>query len=47
MSHADKESHILDLASAGDSMAAIKAARQLYSLDLTDAKKLVDELQGR
>ena len=47
MSHADKENHILALASAGNSMAAIKAARELYGLDLTDAKKLVDELQGR
>jgi len=47
MSQADKERHVRALASAGDSMAAIKAARERYGLDLAAAKKLVDELQGR
>lgn len=47
MSHEEKESHILALAAAGDNFAAIKAARELYGLDLTEAKTLVDELQGR
>lgn len=47
MSREEKESHILALAAAGDNFAAIKAARELYGLDLTEAKILVDELQGR
>jgi hypothetical protein len=47
MSREEKESHILALAAAGDNFAAIKAARELYGLDLTEAKTLVDELQGR
>jgi len=47
MSHDEKEDHILALASAGDTMAAVKAARELYGLDLTAAKQLVDDLQGR
>ena len=47
MSQADKERHIRALASAGDGMAAIKAARELYGLDLAAAKQLVDGLQGR
>ena len=47
MSQEEKENHVLALAAAGDSFAAIKAARELYGLDLTEAKKLVEELQGR
>jgi len=47
MSHEEKESHIVALAAAGDSMAAVKAARELFDLDLTDAKNLVYTLQGR
>lgn len=47
MSRAEQEDHVLALAAAGDTFAAIKAARAVYGLDLTDAKAFVEELQGR
>ena len=47
MSRDQREGHVLALAAAGDDIAAIKAARKVYGLDLTEAKRLVDELQGR
>ena len=46
MSRDQREDHVLALAAAGDDIAAIKAAREVYGLDLTEAKRLVDELQG-
>lgn len=47
MSLAEKEDHVLALAAAGDTFAAIKAAREVYGLDLSDAKAFVEELRGR
>ena len=47
MGRDQREDHVLALAAAGDQIAAIKAAREVYGLDLTEAKRLVDELQGR
>ena len=47
MSRDQREDHVLALAAAGNDIAAIKAAREVYGLDLTEAKRLVDELQGR
>lgn len=45
LSPAEREEHILDLLLAGDKIGAIKAAREVYGCDLTEAKKLVDELE--
>ena len=42
---AEQEEHILDLLLAGDKIGAIKAARQVYGCDLTEAKRLVEELE--
>jgi hypothetical protein len=47
MSRDEQEEHVLALAAAGDTFAAIKAAREVYELNLTDAKTFVEELQGR
>jgi hypothetical protein len=47
MSPAEKEDHVLALAAAGDTFAAIKAAREVYGFDLGEAKAFVEELQGR
>ena len=47
MSQSEREDHILALAGAGDKFAAIKAARQVYGYDLTEAKRLVEELTAR
>ena len=47
MSRDEKEDHVLALAAAGDTFAAIKAAREVYGFDLKDAKAFVEELQGR
>ena len=47
MSQDEREDHILALAGAGDKIAAIKAARQVYGYDLTEAKRLVEELTAR
>ena len=47
MTQAEKEDHVRLLAAAGDSFAAIKAAREVYGMDLTQAKAFVDDLQGR
>lgn len=47
MSRAEQEDHVLALAAAGDSFAAIKAAREVYGFDLAEAKAFVEELQGR
>ena len=47
LSREERESHILALAAAGDRFAAIKAARELYGFDLTEAKRFVDGLEGR
>lgn len=47
MSQAEQEDHVLALAAAGDTFAAIKAAREVYGFDLTEAKKFVEQLQGR
>jgi len=47
MSQSEREDHILDLAGAGDKIAAIKAARQVYDCDLTEAKTLVEGLIAR
>ena len=47
LSREEQESHILALAAAGDRFAAIKTARELYGLNLTEAKRHVDGLQGR
>ena len=41
----EREDHILDLLLAGDKIGAIKAAREVYGCDLTEAKRLVDELE--
>jgi hypothetical protein len=43
----EKEAHVLALVEAGDSIGAIKAAREVYGMDLTDAKQFIDGLQGR
>ena len=40
----EREDHVLDLLLAGDRIGAIKAAREVYGCDLTEAKRLVDEL---
>lgn len=45
LSAAEREEHILDLLLAGDKIGAIKAAREVYGCDLTEAKNLVDELE--
>lgn len=42
---AQQEEHILDLLLAGDKIGAIKAARRVYGCDLSEAKRLVDELE--
>ncbi len=42
---AEREEHILDLLLAGDKIGAIKAAREVYGCDLTEAKRLVEELK--
>jgi len=42
-----KEDHILALALAGDTIGAIKAARQHYECSLTEAKSLVEGLMRR
>ena len=47
MSQAEQEDHVLALAEAGDTFAAIKAAREVYGFDLRVAKEFVEELQGR
>lgn len=47
MSQSEREDHILTLAGAGEKIAAIKAARQVYDCDLTEAKRLVEELTTR
>ena len=45
LSTQEREEHILDLLLAGDKIGAIKAAREVYGCDLTEAKRLVDELE--
>ena len=47
MSQSEREDHILALAGAGDKIAAIKAAREVYGCDLTEAKNLVEGLLAR
>ena len=47
MSQSEREDHILALAGAGDRIAAIKAAREVYDCNLTEARRLVDELTAR
>lgn len=43
----DPEADLLDLARAGDRLAAMQMARELYGMDLTEAKNFVDALTGR
>ena len=47
MSADEREDHILALAQAGQTIAAVKAARQVYGCGLTEAKRLVAELTAR
>ena len=47
MSSAEREDHILALAQAGQTIAAVKAARQVYGCGLSEAKRLVEELTAR
>ena len=46
-SRAEQETKLLELAASGQTMAAIKLARLLYSFDLARAKEFVTGLQGR
>lgn len=47
MTTAEQEDHILALAQSGNTIAAVKAARDVYGCDLTTAKNLVDGLTTR
>ncbi len=47
MSTAEKEDHILALIQSGNTIAAVKAARDVYGCDLATAKSLVDDLSTR
>jgi len=47
MTTAEKEDHILALVQSGNTIAAVKAAREVYGCDLTTAKNLVDGLTAR
>jgi hypothetical protein len=47
MSPAEKEDHVLALAQAGQTIDAVKAAREHYGYDLTEAKQRVDALLAR
>ena len=44
MTRDEQESHILDLAHAGQTIAAIKAAREVYGYGLAEAKQFVEGL---
>jgi len=46
MSRTEQEDHILALAQAGDTLAAIKAARAVYGCGRAEAKRLVEGLTG-
>jgi hypothetical protein len=47
LSQAEQESRLLELAMAGDMAGAVTLARQLYSYDLTTAKKFVEEIMRK
>jgi len=47
MTRAEQEDHILALVQSGNTIAAVKAAREVYGCDLTTAKNLVDGLTSR
>ncbi len=47
MTRAEQEDHILALVQSGNTIAAIKAAREVYNCDLTTAKNLIDGLASR
>ena len=43
----EQEKRLLELVETGDTMAAIKIARELYDYDLAEAKALVEGLRGK
>lgn len=47
MARGEREDHLVELIQAGDKIAAVKAAREIYHCDLTEARRLVEEIATR
>ena len=43
----EREGRIIELVESGDTIAAVRLARDVYGYDLTEAKMFVDGLMGR
>jgi hypothetical protein len=47
MTRDQQEDHLVELIQAGDKIAAVKAAREIYRCDLSEARRLVEEIATR